>query len=116
MTRWSSAFITWPPNPLRIRCSRWGSTTTTTSIWLDPRSHIGGFRPGKLDGEGWVEFCLPRLPFRSGAFHVNAAVQDSDASFLYDRRAREFWLQVSGEPDPQANGLLNLDGNWRTGP
>ena len=81
-----------------------------------PRSHIGGFRPGKLDGEGWVEFCLPRLPFRSGAFHVNAAVQDSDASFLYDRRAREFWLQISGEPDPQANGLLNLDGDWRAGP
>ena len=80
-----------------------------------PRSHVGGFRPGKLDGEGWVEFRLSRIPFRSGAFHVNAAVQDSDASFLYDRRAREFWLQISGEPDPQANGLLNLDGDWRAG-
>ena len=80
-----------------------------------PRSHVGGFRPGKLDGEGWVEFRLPRVPFRSGALHVNAAVQDSDASFLYDRRAREFWLQISGEPDPQANGLLNLDGDWRAG-
>ena len=80
-----------------------------------PRSHVGGFRPGKLDGKGWVEFRLRRIPFRSGAFHVNAAVQDSDASFLYDRRAREFWLQISGEPDPQANGLLNLDGDWRTG-
>ena len=80
-----------------------------------PRSHIGGFRPGKLDGEGWVEFRLRRIPFRSGAFHVNAAVQDSDASYLYDRRARDFWLQISGEPDPQANGLLNLDGDWRAG-
>ena len=80
-----------------------------------PRSHVDGFRPGKVDGEGWVEFCLSRIPFRSGAFHVNAAVQDSDASFLYDRRAREFWLQISGEPDPQANGLLNLEGDWRAG-
>ena len=80
-----------------------------------PRSHVGGFRPGKVDGEGWVEFRLGRIPFRSGAFHVNAAVQDSDASFLYDRRAREFWLQISGEPDPQANGLLNLEGDWRAG-
>ena len=80
-----------------------------------PRSHVGGFRPGKVDGEGWVEFRLDRIPFRSGAFHVNAAVQDSDASFLYDRRAREFWLQISGEPDPQANGLLNLEGDWRAG-
>ncbi|MYH71951.1 MAG: ABC transporter ATP-binding protein [Acidimicrobiia bacterium] len=80
-----------------------------------PRSHIGGFRPGKLDGEGWVEFRLRRIPFRSGAFHVNAAVQDSDASYLYDRRARDFWLQISGEPDPQANGLLNLHGDWRAG-
>ena len=80
-----------------------------------PRSHVGGFRPGKLDGAGWVEFRLRRIPFRSGAFHVNAAVQDTEASFLYDRRAREFWLQVSGEPDPQANGLLNLDGDWRAG-
>ena len=80
-----------------------------------PRSHVDGFRPGKVDGEGWVEFRLSRIPFRSGAFHVNAAVQDSDASFLYDRRAREFWLQISGEPDPQANGLLNLEGDWRAG-
>ena len=80
-----------------------------------PRSHVDGFRPGKVDGEGWVEFRLFRIPFRSGAFHVNAAVQDSDASFLYDRRAREFWLQISGEPDPQANGLLNLEGDWRSG-
>ncbi|MDE0613524.1 MAG: ABC transporter ATP-binding protein [bacterium] len=80
-----------------------------------PRSHADGFRPGKVDGEGWVEFRLSRIPFRSGAFHVNAAVQDSDASFLYDRRAREFWLQISGEPDPQANGLLNLEGLWRAG-
>ena len=80
-----------------------------------PRSHIGGFRPGKVDGNGWVEFHLLRIPFRSGAFHVNAAVQDSDASFLYDRRVREFWLQVSGEPDPQANGLLNLEGEWLVG-
>ena len=78
-----------------------------------PRSHVGGFRPGKVDGEGWVEFRLLRIPFRTGAFHVNAAVQDSDASFLYDRRAREFWLQVTGEPDPQANGLLNLEGHWQ---
>ncbi|MDE0115447.1 MAG: ABC transporter ATP-binding protein [bacterium] len=80
-----------------------------------PRSHVGGFRPGRLDGQGWVEFRLRRIPFRSGAFHVNAAVQDSAATFLYDRRAREFWLQVSGEPDPGANGLLNLDGDWRAG-
>ncbi len=80
-----------------------------------PRSHIGGFRPGWLHGEGWVEYHLPRIPFRSGALHVNAAVQDSDASFLYDRRAREFWLQISGEPDPAANGLLNLEGDWRSG-
>ncbi|WP_419928326.1 ABC transporter ATP-binding protein [Candidatus Poriferisocius sp.] len=79
-----------------------------------PRSHVGGFRPGKLSGEGWVEFRLTRIPFRTGAYHVNAAVQDSDASFLYDRRAREFWLQISGEPDPQANGLLSLEGDWRT--
>ncbi|MDE0217014.1 MAG: ABC transporter ATP-binding protein [bacterium] len=80
-----------------------------------PRSHVGGFRPGRLDGQGWVEFRLRCIPFRSGAFHVNAAVQDSAATFLYDRRAREFWLQVSGEPDPGANGLLNLDGDWRAG-
>ena len=80
-----------------------------------PRSHVGGFRPGKVNGEGWVEFHLLRIPFRQGAFHVNAAVQDSDLSFLYDRRAREFWLHVSREPDPQANGLLNLEGNWQTG-
>ncbi len=81
-----------------------------------PRSHVGGFRPGRVQGEGWVEFRLRRIPFRTGAFHVNAAVQDSEASFLYDRRAREFWLQISGEPDPRANGLLNLDGDWRSQP
>ncbi len=80
-----------------------------------PRSHVDGFRPGRVEGESWVEFRLSRIPFRTGAFHVNAAVQDSDASFLYDRRAREFWLQVSGEPDPQANGLFNLEGNWQAG-
>ena len=80
-----------------------------------PRSHVGGFRPGRVEGVGWVEYCLEHIPFRSGAFHVNAAVQDSDASFLYDRRAREFWLQISGEPDPQANGLLNLEGDWQAG-
>lgn len=81
-----------------------------------PRSHIGGFRPGQVSGEGWVDFHLARIPFRSGAFHVNAAVQDSEASFLYDRRAREFWMQIAGESDPQANGLLNLDGEWLVGP
>ena len=80
-----------------------------------PRSHIDGFRPGTVDGPGWVEFHLSRIPFRSGGFHVNVAVQDADASFLYDRRAREFWLQISGEPDPGANGLLNLEGDWRAG-
>ncbi len=80
-----------------------------------PRSHVNGFRSGKVEGEGWLEFYVPRIPFRTGAFHVNAAVQDAKASFLYDRRAREFWLQISGEPDPQANGLLNLEGDWRLG-
>ena len=72
-----------------------------------------GSDPARWTARGGVEFRLSRIPFRSGAFHVNAAVQDSDASFLYDRRAREFWLQISGEPDPQANGLLNLEGDWR---
>ncbi|MXW43025.1 MAG: ABC transporter ATP-binding protein [Acidimicrobiia bacterium] len=80
-----------------------------------PRSVVGGFRPGKVHGTGWVEYHLHRIPFRTGTFHVNAAVQDSQASFLYDRRAREFWLQISGEPDPQANGLLSLDGDWQVG-
>ena len=80
-----------------------------------PRSHIDGFRVGRVEGAGWVDFRLARIPFRSGAFHVNAAVQDADASFLYDRRVREFWLQVSGEPDPRANGLLNLEGHWEAG-
>ena len=81
-----------------------------------PRSHVDGFRPGKVNGEGWVEFRLSRIPFRPGAYHVNAAVQDSEASFLYDRRAREFWMKISGEPDPKANGLLNLEGGWRGQP
>ena len=80
-----------------------------------PRSHVGGFRPGQVSGEGWVDYHMARVPFRSGAFHVNAAVQDCEASFLYDRRAREFWLQISGEPDPKANGLLSLDGDWLVG-
>ncbi|MCY3577286.1 MAG: ABC transporter ATP-binding protein [bacterium] len=80
-----------------------------------PRSHIDGFRPGSVEGAGWVDFRLARIPFRSGTYHVNVAVQDSEASFLYDRRAREFWLLISGEPDPQANGLLDVGGRWTSG-
>ena len=77
-----------------------------------PRSHVGGFRAGRLLGRGYVDYRLERIPFRAGNYHVNVAVQDEDASVLYDRRAREFWLQISDEPDPKANGLLDLGGSW----
>ena len=77
-----------------------------------PRSHVGGFRVGRVIGRGHVDYRLERIPFRAGNYHVNVAVQDGDASVLYDRRAREFWLQISNEPDPKANGLLDLGGHW----
>ena len=75
-----------------------------------PRSHIE-----QVEGEGYVDFRLERIPFRTGTYHVNAAVFNTLTTQLYHRRIREFWLRVAGEPDPGAQGLLDVGGRWMLG-
>ena len=75
-----------------------------------PRSHVE-----RVEGEGHVDFCLERIPFRTGTYHVNAAVYNTPTTELYHRRVREFWLRVAGEPDPGAHGLLDVGGIWKLG-
>ena len=76
-----------------------------------PRAHIHGITAG----EGSVTFALERTPFRTGTYHVNAAVYNTLTTELYHQRVGEFWLRVAGEPDPGAHGLLDVGGSWRLG-
>lgn len=76
-----------------------------------PRAHVHGIS----SGIGHAEFFLERIPFRTGTYHVNAAVYNTLTTELYHQRVGEFRLRVAGEPDPGAQGLLDVGGRWMLG-
>ena len=72
--------------------------------------------PDKIEGEGYVEYRVPRLLLIPGKYELSAGVLDRTASHIYDRRNRYVTLDVGlGEP-AEISGVTSLGGRFGGSP
>jgi len=65
---------------------------------------------GQVNGKGYVDFFLERLPLIEGMFQVTVALAPPDYKFAYDWHDRLYSFQVHRAN--QNLGLFDMNGNW----
>ena len=82
----------------------------------NPNTRELGQVPDKIEGEGHVDYRLPKLLLIPGKYELSAGVLDRTASHVYDRRNRYVTLDVGiGEP-AEISGLTSLGGRFGGSP
>ena len=81
-----------------------------------PNTREGGCVPERVEGSGFVDLVVDRLPLLPGTYDMNVSVHDYSILHEYDVRHRAFRFDVEqGEPR-ESLGLVTLGGRWHFRP
>jgi ABC-2 type transport system ATP-binding protein len=69
-----------------------------------------------LEGEGYVDFRIPRLMLLPGAYDLHVSVTDVSATHTYDFRRHALRFDVDHGSPQEAGGIVSLDGTWHALP
>ena len=75
-------------------------------------THISGIRTNVINGRGYAEFAIPRMPLVPGEYELSAAIADEHVQHLYDRQDRQWRLVVRHGAELPSHGLIDLQGVW----
>jgi len=75
-------------------------------------TNISGIETGTVDGVGYAEFTIPRMPLVPGEYELSAAIADEHVQHLYDRQDRQWRLIVRHGDELPSHGLIDLQGTW----
>jgi ABC-2 type transport system ATP-binding protein/lipopolysaccharide transport system ATP-binding protein len=78
-----------------------GPTTTSSEV-----------QPETVSGEGYIDFCVERLPLLPGAYEIGASLFDLTRSRGFDRRTRILRFDVDPGRPHEHDGLVTLGGTW----
>jgi lipopolysaccharide transport system ATP-binding protein len=70
-----------------------------------------GYFTGPVQGKGYVDFIIERLPLIAGNFDVGVAVASPDNKILYDWHNRLYSFNVHSST--RDLGIFSMDGIWR---
>jgi ABC-type polysaccharide/polyol phosphate transport system ATPase subunit len=80
-----------------------------------PNTRLSGVEMGTLEGEGVIDYTIPRLPLLPGRYYLSAAVYDGDLINAYDHRDRFTPLVVIEGGTAERFGVIELEAEWRVG-
>jgi ABC-type polysaccharide/polyol phosphate transport system ATPase subunit len=80
-----------------------------------PNTRLSGVEMGTVEGEGVIDYTIPRLPLLPGRYYLSAAVYDGDLITAYDHRDRFTPLVVIEGGTAERFGVIELEAEWRVG-
>ncbi|HET9543254.1 MAG TPA: Wzt carbohydrate-binding domain-containing protein, partial [Acidimicrobiales bacterium] len=86
--------------------------TDSGTMITAPNSRRGRLNTGMVDGEGVIFYKIPRMHLTPGTYHLTAGVYDENNLHIFDQREREFELRVQPGSANDAEGYLDLGGQW----
>ncbi len=72
--------------------------------------------PERIEGEGKMVFQIPELPLLPGHYEVTVSVWEENGLVPFDLHQCLYPLEVTGDPLPGTDGLVNLEVSFQTSP
>jgi len=70
------------------------------------------FVPDFIEGEGHVDFAIPRLPLVQGSYDVTVGIFDDAGLHTYDYQTKALRFDVGAGNPREAEGVFAIDGRW----
>ena len=77
-----------------------------------PNNGIAQYDIPHIEGSGYVDYHIERLPFLPGEYTINSAIYDADGAHLYDAWIGCARLQVAPGGTQERYGIVALGGDW----
>ncbi len=99
--------------------SRISSPTFGTAIYRDDGTHVTGpntaitnFEMTHIEGSGYVDYMIDRLPLVPGDYELTAAIYDYHSVHPYDHRHRQFAFRVVAGENHETEGVVAIPCRW----
>ncbi|MDQ3877203.1 MAG: ABC transporter ATP-binding protein, partial [Actinomycetota bacterium] len=66
----------------------------------------------RIEGPGYVDYVIDRLPLIPGTYVVSAWIYDETFSYQHDAKERAYILDVMPGSNPSRYGIVDLGGQW----
>lgn len=77
-----------------------------------PNNGIARYDITHIEGSGYVDYHIARLPFLPGEYAINSAIYDADGVHPYDAWIGCARLKVAPGGTRERYGIIALEGNW----
>ena len=79
-----------------------------------PNTALSDYPIAAIDGDGCIDYTIPRLPLLRGSYLCSAAIYDDLASHAYDHHHQAYAFRVN-ESDlvRERHGMIHIPGHWQ---
>lgn len=77
-----------------------------------PNNSFSNYDIAAVEGTGYVDYVIERLPFLPGEYNINSAIYDADGVHQYDTWIGCARLKVAPGGTRERYGLIALSGKW----
>jgi lipopolysaccharide transport system ATP-binding protein len=77
-----------------------------------PNTRFAHLHTGTINGPGYIDYHLDRVPLLPGTYRITTAVFDRSVMHPYDVRDEEWTLHVQPGSNAERYGLMELGGAW----
>jgi hypothetical protein len=75
-----------------------------------------GFEIPYIDGTGYVDYLIERLPLNEGVYKLTTAIYDRDSTHAYDHHHRQYRVEVRARGLWREEGIVHIPANWEHRP
>ena len=75
-----------------------------------------GFEIPYIDGTGYVDYLIERLPLNEGVYELTTAIYDRDSTHAYDHHHRQYRVEVRARGLWREEGLVHIPADWEHRP
>ena len=78
-----------------------------------PNSVRDGVEIPFIEGSGWVDYTVEKLPLNPGAYDLTVAIYDHDSTQAYDHQHRLYPFEVRSTDAWAEEGLVHIPADWQ---
>jgi lipopolysaccharide transport system ATP-binding protein len=79
-----------------------------------PNTGFSGYTIEAIEGRGYVDFCIPRLPLLAGTYLFSAAIYDAEGQQAFDHHHMAYTFRVVPCPEVKEEyGTLHITSHWK---
>ncbi len=98
--------------PIERPCFGMSITTIEGVVVAASTTREIGFVPDKIDGTGYIDLVIPRVPLLPGTYDIATSLYDYTVSHPYDYRPHALRFDVEHGSGSARVGLIALDAEW----